>query len=197
MKARHAKLVALAGTGMMLGVVGIALLWPSPSDPVTARPGSLPTAARIDLVSDSDGARRTVTEQGVRFSFNVPTTRPQGTTSCCVWVGWERFSSISTRKSPGGPISLNKSFEGPQGAEAIIYWTSFPKGDYADPCARLLGRSVGRSAAALAAAVATAPGISAPPGTFGRQAGRAPREARGGRRSQERRLRPWILLQLA
>jgi hypothetical protein len=86
-----------------------------------------------------------VTEQGVRFSFNVPTT------------GWERHR-VSTGKRPRGPISLNKSFEGPQGAEAIIYWTSFPDGDYADPCARLLGRSVGRSAAALAAAAATAPG---------------------------------------
>jgi hypothetical protein len=81
----------------------------------------------------------------------VPTTKPG-------WVGWERFGSISTRKSPGGPISLNKSIVGPQGAEAIIYWTSFPDGDYADPCAHLLRSPDGRSSAVLAAAVAGASG---------------------------------------
>jgi hypothetical protein len=90
--------------------------------------------------------RHAVTEEGVRFSFRVPT------------VGWERFSSISTDKSAGGPISINKSIVGPQGAEAIIFWTSFPDGDYADPCARLLKPSVGSSAADLAAAVSAAPG---------------------------------------
>ena len=87
-----------------------------------------------------------MTEEGVRFSFRVPT------------VGWERFSSISTDKSAGGPISINKSIVGPQGAEAIIFWTSFPDGDYADPCARLLSPPVGSSAADLAAAVSAAPG---------------------------------------
>ena len=93
-------------------------------------------------------ARHTVTEEGVPFSFRVPTK-----------AGWERFSSIPTAISaPGGPISLNKSTAGPQGAEAIIFWTSFPDGDYADPCARLLSMPAGTSAADLAAAVSTAPG---------------------------------------
>jgi hypothetical protein len=45
--------------------------------------------------------RLVVTEAGVRFSFRVPR-----------W--WESFSSIPTKKSPSGPISLNKSFVGPQ-----------------------------------------------------------------------------------
>jgi hypothetical protein len=92
-----------------------------------------------------------VTEEGVTFSFRVPTTVHEG-------GDWERFSSIPTDKSAGGPISLNRSIVGPQGAEAIIFWTSFPDGDYADPCARLLSQKVGSSAADLAAAVATAPG---------------------------------------
>jgi len=90
-------------------------------------------------------SRLTVTENGVRFSFNVPR-------------GWERHSGIATGKSAGGPISLNKSVVGSQGAEGIIYWTSFPDGEYADPCVRLLPLSTGRSAAALATAVSTAPG---------------------------------------
>lgn len=88
-----------------------------------------------------------MTEAGVRFSFRLPTT-----------VGWEGFSSIPTAKSDGGPISFNKSIVGPQGAEAIVYWTSFPDGDYADPCTRLLSPPVDPTAADLAAAVSTAPG---------------------------------------
>jgi hypothetical protein len=90
-------------------------------------------------------ARPVLNEAGVRFSFRVPRS-------------WARFSTIPTKKSPGGPISLNKSSEGPQDAEAIIYWTSFPAGDHADPCARELAPSIGRSAASLATAVSTAPG---------------------------------------
>ena len=90
--------------------------------------------------------RPVLNEAGVRFSFRVPR-------------GWESFSTIPTKKSPTGPISLNKSNHGPQDAEAIIYWTSFPDGDHADPCARELAPSgIGRSAASLAAAVSTAPG---------------------------------------
>jgi len=121
----------------MVAVVGIALLSPSSSPSATEQ---LPRE------------RQTLTENGVRFSFSVPKKFRFG--------GWERFSSSPTDTSPGGPISINKPspLSAQQGAEAIIYWTSFPDGDYADPCARLLGRSVGRSAAALAAAVATAPG---------------------------------------
>ncbi len=112
---------------------------------ITARFASEAAAAAVDPENAEDrlGARHTVTEEGVSFSFRVP--------------GWERFSSISTDKS-AGPISINTSLTGPQGAEAIIFWTSFPDGDYADPCARLLSPPVGSSASDLAAAVSTAPG---------------------------------------
>ena len=61
---------------------------------------------------------------------------------------WERF----------GSISVNKSIVGPQGAEAIIYWTSFPDGAYAEPCGQLLGSRPLVRRPDLAAAVATAPG---------------------------------------
>jgi hypothetical protein len=110
-------------------------------------PAVAPTPAGIDLIEAPLGPRSAVTEEGVTFSFRVPTTG-----------GWERFSSISTDRSAGGPISINKSIVGPQGAEAIVFWTSFPDGDYADPCARVLSPPVGSSAADLAAAVSTAPG---------------------------------------
>lgn len=106
--------------------------------------------AGTDGIDAPLGRRITVTEEGVTFSFRVPKT--------VGWSGWERFRSLSTDNSVGGPISINKSIVGPQGAEAIIYWTSFPDGDYADPCARLLSPPVGPSAADLAAAVSRAPG---------------------------------------
>lgn len=149
MKARHATLVALAGTAVMLAVGGITLVSASSSLSATTQPGSSRTAT---YCPQCVGGRRTVTEKGVRFSFEVPAKAPAEES----W--WERFSSISTGKTPGGPISLNRSIFGPQGAEGIIYWTSFPDGDHADPCAHLLAPSIGRSAAALAASVATAPG---------------------------------------
>jgi hypothetical protein len=110
---------------------------------VTPRPSPPLTPAGVGPTEDSPVARHAVTEEGVTFSFRVPTT-----------VGWERFRSISSDKSAGGPISINKSI----GAEAIIFWTSFPHGDYADPCAHLLSPPVGPSTADLAAAVSTAPG---------------------------------------
>jgi hypothetical protein len=73
---------------------------------------------------------------GVPFSFRVRSS------------GWESF----------GDISINKSIVGPQGAEAIVFWTSFPDGDIADPCFDVLGPRAGRSTDDLAAAVAAAPG---------------------------------------
>ena len=105
--------------------------------------------------------RPMLTEAGVRFSFRVPRS-------------WERFSTLPTKKSPGGPISLNKSSEGPQDADAIIYWTSFTNGDHADPCARELAPSIGRSADSLAAAVSTAPGTKLVKGPLNITVGRYP-----------------------
>lgn len=98
-----------------------------------------------------DAAKRrfTFTENGVRFSFDVA-PRPPG--------AFQPVKSIATDKLPAGFISLNKSSGGAQDAEAIIYWTSFPDGDYADPCTRLLPPSTGASAAKLATAVSRAPG---------------------------------------
>jgi hypothetical protein len=136
---------AIAATAMLVvAVVGITLVSPSSSPAATAQPGPSRTAASAGPASRRP-FRQTVTEKGVRFSIRVPRY-------------WEPFSSIPTKKSPQGPISLNRSYVGAQGAEAIIYWTSFPDGDYADPCARELAPSIGQSAANLAAAVSTAPG---------------------------------------
>ena len=86
-------------------------------------------------ISCSKRCRRELTVGRVPFSFRVPTP------------GWEAF----------GDISINKSIVGPQGAEAIIYWTTIP-GDYANPCVDVLGMPVPRTVGELAAEVAEAPG---------------------------------------
>jgi hypothetical protein len=89
---------------------------------------------------------------GVPFSFEMPTG------------GWE-FGPIERLPDGGfrnGNFYISKSTVGPQNAEAVIFWTSYPDGDYASPCASLLsppvGSSAGPSAADLATAVASAPG---------------------------------------
>jgi hypothetical protein len=114
---------------------------------------ALAAAVTLTVVAAAgpDAAKRryTFTEDGVRFSFNVA-PRPPG--------AFTPVKSIATDKLPAGPISLNKSVVGAQSAEGIIYWTSFPDGDYADPCVRLLSPSTGASAAKLATAVSRAPG---------------------------------------
>jgi hypothetical protein len=91
------------------------------------------------------GPRKYVkTVDAVPFSYRVPAS------------GWVQF----------GSISLNKSETGPQGAEAMIYWSGFPGGGYLDPsgryahpCVRLLSPPVGPSTADLATAITTAPGV--------------------------------------
>lgn len=94
------------------------------------------TRPRVGAIKPAPIGRQALTVDGVAFSFRVPTPR------------WARF----------GRISINKSTVGPQGAEAIIFWTSFPDGEYADPCTNVFSPPVGPSAADLAAAVSTAPG---------------------------------------
>jgi hypothetical protein len=130
--------LAVTTSAAVVALVDVAVLSPSPGHSATAKPGRL-----------------TVTEDGVRFSFRVPAPRPP-----LVDSPWARFRSLPTATLPGGPISLNRSIMGPQGAEAIVYWTSFPHGDHAEPCARLLPPSIGRSVTKLAAAVAAAPGTT-------------------------------------
>lgn len=97
--------------------------------------------------SCSSRCRREMTVGGVPLSFRVPTR------------SWEAF----------GDVSINKSVVGPQGAEAIIYWTTIP-GDYANPCtdvfgwpvpssSRPFGAGIGaRTMRELVAEVAKAPG---------------------------------------
>lgn len=97
---------------------------------------SMPSPARIAPIEPLPGGENALSVDGVPFSFIV--RRP----------GWVRFDGIS----------INKSTIGPQGAEAIIFWTGLPDGDHADSCTHLLGPSAWSPAGDLAGAVAAAPG---------------------------------------
>jgi hypothetical protein len=135
--------VGLAATVSAFAVAGLGLLSPSTSQSAALRVGFTATPT----VGGHHNQRLAVTERGLRFSFEVPPS-------------WER-KRVATGEYPNrGPmISVNKSGIGPQDAEAIIYWTSFPNGVHADRCADVLSAQIGPSAAALANAVARAPGI--------------------------------------
>jgi hypothetical protein len=138
----------IVGAAVALGVVAAVDAFRSSNDQAAAptttaardegenQPTATPTTAYVDQIEGLRIGTLSRVVGAVRFSLRVRTSR------------WERF----------GAISINKSIAGSQGAEAIIFWATFPDGQYADPCANLLRRPVGPSAASLAAAVATAPG---------------------------------------
>ncbi len=96
--------------------------------------------ASIDIApppfEQDQGLRYSMTVDGIPLSLSVPTG------------GWERV----------GGTSINKSVRGPQRAEGMIYWTTFPDAVDTYTCARQLKPSIGPSTADLAAAVANAPG---------------------------------------
>jgi hypothetical protein len=102
---------------------------PSPSPSASPPPDAAP--AEVATVRT-----HTQTAGGVPLSFTAPR------------LGWERHDRFS----------MNRSVVGPQGAEAVIFWTGFPDGGLAHPCARVLEPPVGPTAADLATAVARAPG---------------------------------------
>jgi hypothetical protein len=104
----------------------------SPTSSMTPPPNPAPTPPEVDPRSaDFRIGRHSLTFDGIPFSFETSTS------------GWE----------PQGSFLISKSTHGPQGAEAVIFWTPFPEGVDAGACPRLLGPPDGGSAADLAAAV--------------------------------------------
>jgi hypothetical protein len=111
----------------------------SANETATVARGTSPEAQpSVDPIVSALSDRHSLTVEGVPFSLSLPTP------------GWERK----------GSLYVSKSTVGPQGAEAVIFWTNFPDGAYAYPCAHLLllDDPIGPSAADLAAAVSTARG---------------------------------------
>jgi hypothetical protein len=85
----------------------------------------------------------------VRFSLEVPTSWEQGPV--------KRLSHSGRHRT--GRLFVSKNTVGPQGAEAVLFWTSFPEGYRAEPCANLLRRPIGPSTGDLASAMVHTPGI--------------------------------------
>jgi hypothetical protein len=132
---RLIKWVIVGAVVTLIVVAGVDALRSSNDE--AAAPSTTPTRKAFQA-GPVGPVTRTVSRivEGVRFSFRVPT------------AGWERF----------GSISINKSTVGPQGAEAMIFWTSFPDSNNADLCTDVLSRRAGQSVAPVGDAVARAPG---------------------------------------
>lgn len=96
-----------------------------------------PTPAAVDLAEGPLSiGRYSLAAKGVPFSLNVPSG------------GWRSYANFS----------ISKSTVGPQGAEAIIYWTGIGSGKGIHPCGQWWGSPVG-TIADFAAEAATARGI--------------------------------------
>ncbi|MGH2820688.1 MAG: hypothetical protein ACRDJ5_08545 [Actinomycetota bacterium] len=133
--------IAVAAVALALGGLGGQNAVTPADEPTTPGPSASPPPASFGPVDPW-----TLTVEGVTFSFRADRF-------------WERHGAA--RLIPPierAPASINKDIVGPQGAEAIIFWTSFPDSEHAVLCGHLLSPPVGSSAADLAAAVATAPG---------------------------------------
>jgi hypothetical protein len=130
--------VALVLVALVLIVILGTWLEPSPTIGGARSPSRSPSPSTPDVapVVAPIIRRQTQTAGPVTISFSAPR------------LGWEWHDRFS----------MNRSVVGPQGAEAVIFWTSFPDGGLAHPCARVLDPPGGAGAADLAAAVAQAPG---------------------------------------
>lgn len=143
----------LGAAAMALVAIGVAIGWtigppgglggsPSPtqSSPVALRSPSPRVATPTPVPRDPllwpeglfAGDRRDVRVDGVEFSFNVPS------------YGWEQY----------GSLYVSKSTVGPQGAEAMIFWARFPRGEFAQACPYVATSNVS-TAAELASVLAT------------------------------------------
>jgi hypothetical protein len=102
---------------------------------------------------------------GVPSSSTSPRTRELttmvGTIPLTVTIPNKGWAEGPITEGPGGGLRVgdllvSKSIEGPQGAEAVVYWTAYPEDVRTSPCAN--ASTNGPSPAELADAMATAPG---------------------------------------
>jgi hypothetical protein len=129
-KAPLAMIVTLAAAV----AAAVALELPPPSSAATTPTSLLPAGANLARTLSGFPHRERRVVNGVPLSFIVQTL-------------WEKHG-----------ISINQSTRGSQGAEAIIFFATFPGPEHAHACANLVLPPVNPSTADLAARVATAPG---------------------------------------
>jgi len=124
----------------------------------TASPGPDPTG----LVDAPNGGRtfgperHSVSVEGVPLSFETPTCVGFWTADgYCIHEGrrvegWEPF----------GSLLLSKNFVGPQDAEALIFWSRWPSGSYAQNClANTLDSDGEQAPLEVANRISRAPGV--------------------------------------
>jgi hypothetical protein len=94
--------------------------------------------------------KQTRTVEGVRFSFRVS------------HGGWENgpVEKVASDQFRNRGLFVSKSTVGPQGAEAIVFWTGFLHRTEGAPCGTLFGRAIDGSIANVASAIAKAPGTT-------------------------------------
>jgi hypothetical protein len=106
----------------------------APTDVAIEETADEGTSTTAPIVTFRTLVRRTWNVDGLQFSFDVLTS-------------WERWD-----------FSITRSIVGPQGAEAILFWTTLPDPARIQSCAYLSHASSGGSIADLTAAIASAPG---------------------------------------
>jgi hypothetical protein len=146
-----ARFAIAAAAALIVTLVGINLLpspgrsglpSTSPSPSPSLQPSQSPTRVSYYPLGEIVAGRYSTSFDGVSFSFRMPS-------------GWE-----------GRDVYLSKSTEGPQDAEAILFWATFPGGWISSsehtglyvPCIDVLGAPDGQSVADLARTVSTVPG---------------------------------------
>lgn len=109
---------------------------PNPSPSATPEPPAGP--GDCSAFEDWCQGTHSLSVDGVPLSFTVSSS------------GWELY----------GDIHLSKSTQGPQGAEALVFWSKYPEGTNASSCTSLLTRERQPSSVAdLAAVVAGLPEV--------------------------------------
>jgi hypothetical protein len=143
-------LVVVAGTYLLLsrGGVGGPTVSASPLPSGLFQASAVPSPETDRSLGGYTLGRHAVTVDGISFSFNIESSARVVEVS-----GWEPYPA-----KPIGSIHLSKSIQGPQAAEALIYWARYPDGAEAEPCGYLANRTPLTSAAAVASIVATTPG---------------------------------------
>ncbi len=138
-------LALVAAVGVAVAVLAVG----STADAGESERAAAPTPMGAGRIEGPSVRRLSRVVEGVRFSLEVPAT-------------WER-GPVKRLSHSGkfwtGRLFVSKNTAGPQGAEAVLFWTSFPEGYRADPCANLVRRPIGPSAADLVSAMVRTPGI--------------------------------------
>lgn len=139
-----AKAGRFAGSAAVAAALVAGLFLSSAANGRQEQRAAPPSPASADAINNRSTQISRVVD-GVRFSLALPS-----------W--WEQGPHMDHARN--GLLNVTKSTVGPQGAEVVMFWTSFPRADRAAACTSLTRPHIGPSTAHLAAVVANAPGTT-------------------------------------